>query len=150
MARGRGDRGRLPGTTQPAQPPGSDAQRVQHRRCTGAAVQPLVDREQPVARVGDEQRVFVVAGDRALALCEDRLDYRSLGTAVKPARGANFKQVLRLLIEHCPAVPCDHRLERPHTRAQILGPIAGLDRGLELAAAIVADDVRRAARDPYR
>jgi hypothetical protein len=113
-------------------------------------VQPLMVREEVVASPGDELLVYLVARDRAIVLAEDRLDYRSLGAAVQPSRGANFRRVAQLVREHCPAAPYDHRLERQSTRVHILGPITALDHSLELAAAIVADDIRCSAPDPYR
>lgn len=119
-------------------------------RLADALVQPLLVREEVTVSTGEEQLLFVVAGDRAIVLGEDRLDYRSLGAGVLPSRRANFERVVQTVRERCPGVPFDHRLQRVHTRAHILGPIAALDRALAISAAIVANDVRRGASDPYR
>lgn len=98
----------------------------------------------------DEHLAVLFAGERAVALREHTLVYRSLGAAVQPSRGANYRLVLQLLRERCARATWDDRLLRAPTRGHVLGGIALLDPHVELATAIVAATSRRGQRTPYR
>lgn len=98
----------------------------------------------------DEHIAVLFAGERAVVLREHTLVYRSLGAAVLPSRGANYRLVVQMLRERCARATWDDRLLRAPTRGHVLGGMALLDPHLELASAIVAAASRRGRRTPYR
>lgn len=97
-----------------------------------------------------ERVVYLFAGDRSCVLREHDLQYQGLGADLQPSRGANFRTLVRRVRDRCPRAALDERLLRAAAQVHILGPMVAIDVNLELAAALVASVLPRAAADPYR
>lgn len=80
-------------------------------------------------------------GAEIVWLGEDELDYRSLGSAMQPARAANFLHVAGVVRARASAARWDDRLLHVAAQRQVLGPTLDADHHLDLAVALVASSL---------
>lgn len=80
----------------------------------------------------------VYAGAELVWLAENELDYRSLGSAMQPARAANFLRVVGEIRSRGSAASWDDRLLHVAAQRQVLGPTLDAEHDLEIAVALVA------------
>ncbi|MFH2010415.1 MAG: hypothetical protein ABI333_27700 [bacterium] len=76
------------------------------------------------------------AGQRPLAVVQDRIDYACLGPDLQLSREANFGWICAELRRRCGAAVWDDRLQTRAGQSQLLGPALSPERYLELGVAL--------------